>query len=215
MRPRVRMKQTMKIAVSCLALVLSGRTPAAEAPARAGGVRSGEAAPGPVEPKGKAAGIPSMKGVDLSSAWKVLWGTLGICGLTVAAVLLRRKFGSRTWRTPAGEGLQILGRAALSPRHHVFVLRFSDRKVLVGISGDRMVPLAVIEEGNPHGSRLEGMIPERGVPERAVPERGALERGNGSSRRTVIEADLAPYRRQVDRLRELLSGRQPASGREE
>ena len=215
MRRSVRMKTMMEIAVSCLALLLSGRTPAAEAPSRAGGVQSGEAAPGLPEPKGKAAGIPSMKGVDLSGAWKVLWGTLGISGLAVAAVLLRRKLGLRTWRTPAGEGLQILGRAALSPRHHVFVLRFSDRKVLVGVSGDRMVPLAVIEDGNPHGSRLEGVIPERGIPERGGPDRGAQERGTGSSRRTVIEADLVPYRRQVDRLRELLRGGQSAFHKEE
>ena len=219
MRRRVRIRM-IEIAISCLAL-LSGWTPAAETPARAGGVQSGEVAPGPLEPRrAKAAEIPSMKGVDLSGAWKVLWGTLGISGLAFAAVLLRRKYGSRAWRAPAGEGLQILARTALSPRHHVFVLRFSDRKVLVGVSGDRMVPLAVIEDGTSRGSRLEGMVPERGTPERAVPERGfsergAPERGNGSSRRSVSDADLMPYRRQVDRLRDLLRGRQPASGREE
>jgi flagellar biogenesis protein FliO len=153
-----------------------------------------------------------MKGVDLSGAWKVLWGTLGIGGLAIAAALVWRKHGSRTWRAAAGEGLQVLGRAALSPRHHVFVVRFGDRKVLVGVSGDRMASLAVVEEGSPSGPRLEAAMTERGGP-----DRGAVEREIGCSRRTVSEADLVPYRRQVDRLRDLLRGRPPmgSAGREE
>ena len=120
-----------------------------------------------------------------------------------AALLAAGAFGVVLWKRRSvglgskaqGQGvLQIVGRAALSPRHFVYVVRVSDRRLVVGVSGDRMVSLGVLDE--PAAPRLAPRV-----------ETPAPEKRSEPQQRAVTEADLMPYRRQVSRLRELLRGR--------
>lgn len=101
---------------------------------------------------------------------------------------LRKWFSQRGTLHSTGE-IEVAGRAALSPKHLVFVLRVADQRIVVGVSGDRMSPLAVVEDG-------KARRPQAAVPESAE-----------GGRKTVGEADLMPYRRQMDRLRGLFRGR--------
>jgi flagellar biogenesis protein FliO len=114
-------------------------------------------------------------------------GAVGLLGLGLIFVS-RKCLRSGMGLSSSGE-IEVTGRAALSPKHVVFVLRVDERRIVVGLSGERMYSLAVIgdrgEQGH-HASR----------PEREI----------SSSGKAIGEADLMPYRRQMDRLRGLFRG---------
>lgn len=151
-----------------------------------------------------AAGIPFAGGGLLRKL--ALWtGGLSLLGSGLVLVWVKASRARRGQR--GGEGIEVVGRAALSHRHLVFVLRVSGRHLVVGVSGDRMTPLGAFED-SPVEKPMPAPAPVSApVP---VPAQGFSSRLEGSTfplaRRAVEDADLAPYRKQMDRLRGLLRG---------
>ena len=73
------------------------------------------------------------------------------------------------------DGLQVVGRVSLSPRHSVCLLRVgTGRAVLVGMCGDQMSPLASIDEPAELAELLSSVDSRRQTAERAI-ESGRVE----------------------------------------
>jgi flagellar biogenesis protein FliO len=129
---------------------------------------------------------------------------LGLGSVSLALAGAGLVFFYRRWlpggNRAASEGdLKVVGRVALSPRHLVYLLQAEGRKVVVGVSGDRLTSLAVLEE---RGRAAASPAPPPASPRLDLP---ASARAFGESTgRAVSAADLMPYRRQVNRLREML-----------
>jgi hypothetical protein len=149
--------------------------------------------------------------------------------------------------------LEILDRIALSTRQWVCILRVDEKRVVVGVSGDTMTSLAVLDDASRdsrlgsgggsveggqglevEGYRREddragwGAGPVRGVSSRESmrrdegtfwfrPGSGAREGGApaGSGGDVPWENHLAPYRREVNRLRAMLQNWSRTTEREE
>ena len=178
----------------------SGETPQA-APARTASAERSQATMDPIRIEG---------GVVL----RLMLGAVGLCVLGGCLVYAARRWWPGGASSPGAAGLQVLGRVALSPRHFVCVLGAGGKKIVVGVSGDHMTALAVL--GDPQVprattlGRAEGTVRVEG----ALRGEGALraEGGPGGGRtepsqRSLTEADLLPYRRQVSRIREMFRGR--------
>jgi flagellar biogenesis protein FliO len=143
---------------------------------------------------------PVQKAAGAWEGWTLVIGTAGLMALVCGALFLARRRALGLTKLSAENSLQIVGRAALSPKHVVFVLRVADRQVVVGLSGERMVPLAVLD----------------GLPrDKDGAESGPQGRIAEPSTRTISASDLMPYRRQVERLRGLLRGKGSNASAEE
>lgn len=105
-------------------------------------------------------------------------------------------------RLSGGGGIEILGRASLSPRHAVFVLRLDGKKILVGMAPDRLTSLAVLDE--PAAMKQAGISKS---PPLSRADANTFPSRSEAPSRTVTEDDLLPYRRQVNRLRDMLRRR--------
>jgi flagellar biogenesis protein FliO len=114
--------------------------------------------------------------------------------ILVALVFYRRRVKGVP-RLEGGEGIQIVGRTAISPRHAVVVLRISNHRLIVGLAGERMTSLGILDD-----SSVETVPREPGFSARPE-DQEAVARA-----RTIKDSDLVPYRQQVDRLRGLLKG---------
>lgn len=128
---------------------------------------------------------------------------LGLAAAAIAAasagvVWAQRRILSRGPRRGFAAGtLRVLARAALSPKHFVWVVEFRDREILVGGSPDRLELLAIFER--------EPAAPAVAREENSGLERSGESLGGPSEKPRRIQArDLLPYRRQVERLRGLL-----------
>jgi flagellar biogenesis protein FliO len=172
----------------------SGETPQA-APARTASAERGQTAMNPIRIEG---------GVVL----RLMLGAVGLCVLGGCLVYAARRWGPGGASSPGAAGLQVLGRVALSPRHFVCVLGAGGKKIVVGVSGDHMTALAVL--GDPQAPRATTLGRAAGT----VRVEGALRADGGPgggrtepSQRSLTEADLLPYRRQVTRIREMFRGR--------
>ncbi len=159
-------------------------------------------------------GAPSTESDRAESSLVGGWQLAGLGVLLVGLASFAWRLRSRglVRRRGASEGgtITIVDRVALSPRHAVAVLRVSERTLVVGFSGDRVSPLA--EWG---GDALAGGTSAETAPERpesywfrnprdasgGAPET-TLGASSGSS--DVWDRDLAPYRREVTRLKEAL-----------
>jgi len=123
----------------------------------------------------------------------------------VGVIAFRRSRG-RSAANPGGEGIDVVGRTMISPRHSVLVLRTSGKRIAVAIAGERVTPLGMWED------------PSSGDPMSGAPEAPRKAQGAGgftirpedqeaiSAARRFREADLVPYRKQVERLRGFLRG---------
>lgn len=111
---------------------------------------------------------------------------------TAGIYLLRRKKGHAAW-SGAGGSVEIVGRAALTHKHSVCVVRVGDASIVIGLAGDRMSPLAVLEGTSPPADRA----PAGRVGRPPLPE---LSRGR------LDPDELERYRKQVNRLKDLLRG---------
>ena len=110
-------------------------------------------------------------------------GAIGLLGSGL--IFISRKYLSSPASLHSSGDIEVTGRAALSSKHLVFVLRVGERQIVVGVSGDGMSPLAVLGESG--GRSCQASSAERQM--------------------SFREADLIPYRRQMDRLRGLFRGR--------
>jgi flagellar biogenesis protein FliO len=96
--------------------------------------------------------------------------------------------------------VEIVGRAALSHRHSVCVIRVGEARIVIGLAGDRMSSLAVLEDD---------AAPDRAPADRTVrPPLPEIPRGR------LDPGELDRYRRQVDRLKDLLRGPLRGAARE-
>ena len=142
-----------------------------------------EPAAAPAAPAPAAAGS-SRHGAAIVTGALVL-AAAGIC-------LLRRKKARAASSSHAG-AVEIVGRAALSHKHSVCVVRVGDTRIVIGLAGDRMSPLAVLEDSS--------SSPERAPPGRVGrPPLPELPRGR------LDPDEMDRYRKQVDRLKDLLRG---------
>ncbi|HVR75900.1 MAG TPA: flagellar biosynthetic protein FliO [Planctomycetota bacterium] len=153
-----------------------------------------------------APGVPFAGGGLLRKL--ALWtGGLSLLGSGLVLVWVKASRARRGQR--GGEGIEVVGRTALSHRHLVFVLRVSGRRLVVGVSGDRMTPLGAFED-SPAEKPMPAPPPAPAPASASVPAQGFSSRLEGSSfplaRSAVEDADLAPYRKQMNRLRGLLRG---------
>jgi hypothetical protein len=113
-------------------------------------------------------------------------------------VLAARRRRARFPGAPAVEPIDVVGRAALSSRHSIYIVRAAGRRIVLGVAGERMTALAVIDE------RAADAPPP-------PPPRGFTSRLGDVTRRLPAKegppsAELEPYRKQVDRLRGMLRG---------
>ena len=190
---------------------------------------------------------PSDEAAILAEEWPLRFLGLTTATLAVLAVLFllwrRRRF--RAGASEGGARLEILDKIALSTRQWVCILRVDEKRVVVGVSGDTMTSLAVLDDDSSRGAprpqrgssnqggqalkvegyRLDetgGASPGSGVDRSASSRRESMRRDEGSfwfrpdngpsreaepsgSRDDVsLENHLAPYRREVNRLRATL-----------
>jgi len=123
-----------------------------------------------------------------------LWA-VGLGLFIFGVVVFYRRRARGTARLEGSEGIQVVGRTAISPRHAVIVLRISNRRLVVGLSGDRMTSLGILDDSSAETSAREPGFSARPEDHEAV-----------ARARTIKDSDLVPYRQQVDRLRGLLRG---------
>ncbi len=127
----------------------------------------------------------------------------------VAALGILALAGVRVWRRLAARvglgldsgGLRVVSRAALTPRHFIYTVRLgSQRLLVVGVSGDRITALSEFDDPAQVmalDSAFEKSLERAGAPE-------AVEaRGTAGGR---PDGDLSPYRREVQKLSELVRG---------
>ncbi len=63
-------------------------------------------------------------------------------------VFFYRRFAGGAIGLRGSRVVEVLGRTALSPRHAVCLLKVGRRLVLVGVAGDRVAPISVIESAD-------------------------------------------------------------------
>jgi len=149
-----------------------------------------------------APGTPEPRGAGSSLGWKLGGPGIGLalCGLTVITIRRRRARGT----TPNEAGVvQVVGRALLSHRHAIFVVQVSGRRLVVGVSGDRMTALDAFEPAGeaaaePVEEPAPAPAPLRGYSVRPKDRQALL------ARREDDAAELRPYRQKMDRLRDAL-----------
>lgn len=217
------MKRAMRARVSVFRVLSVILFPATLA--FAAGETSGRVAPGEtvekilhgekVDVAASAEGMPGAMALFLKVSG---WTCLAILSTLALATLYRRS--PRAGRAHAGKGeMEILARAALSPKHAVILLRAGSRRIVVGISGERMRPLAVFEAPQNSSSaadREPEMRWDHLSPGTGTGTKTEREVGQSWEPARVRPEDLEPYRRQVDRLRGLLEswrGQWPENGR--
>lgn len=129
----------------------------------AGEPRSPDQATAPVESSAGASSPSSTKlrrrgatglssGDSLSSGLSVPWYRSGFVSLGVVLGVIGAVYWLTRKLVPAlassdGTAVRVVARTALSPKHNVALLRVGRRFVLVGLSGERMSPLAEITDG--------------------------------------------------------------------
>ncbi len=153
-----------------------------------------------------------------------MWaGGLLVAGFGLLAV--RRVRNAKGGARPGGEGIEVVGHAMLSHKHAVFVLRVSGRRLVVGVSGDRMAALGMVGEvgdvdaaapsshapsSHTAGKPAAGSHSARPPCDRSAQGQGFSVRPGDreavAAARRMHDADLLPYRKQMDRLRGLLRG---------
>lgn len=129
-------------------------------------------------------------------------------GIFLAAVglLVLRRYRKRAGVGILSEGIEVIGRTMISPRHSVLVLRMQGKRVALAIAGDRVTPLGLWDD-----STAVSMVAEKSAPVQ-VPERAGgftirpQDREAQDAARRFRDSDLQPYRQQVERLRGLLRG---------
>ena len=148
-----------------------------------------------------ALGTPPKKSVFRRGNEEVLstlkWTGFAVLVAAVAAgtcLAIRRR---RQWRRTATDGhrLEIVDRLALSPKHWACLLRVEGRLLVVGMTPDRMRTLALFDD--------DAKTPAESTPNTKGDSywfRPASEGGRSG----VLDENLAPYRREVTRLRAML-----------
>ena len=197
----------------------------------------------------KDAGSPSSSAdaATLAKEWPLRFVGLTTAMLATVAILflLWRRRRLRAGASEGGARLEILDKIALSTRQWVCILRVDEKRVVVGVSGDTMTSLAVLDDDSSRGSRwrrgggseqggqaveVEGYrLDETGragpgscVDRSATSPRESMRRDegtfwfrpenrpsrddepSGSGDDVSWENHLAPYRREVNRLRAML-----------
>jgi flagellar biogenesis protein FliO len=132
-------------------------------------------------------------GAGGSTTFRLLVGA-GALLVLGAAVLVARKRRSHFAGALAIEPIDVVGRAALSSKHSIYIVRTAGRRIVLGVAGERMTALAVIED--------------RGAEPAPASARGFTPRVSDALRRPAAKdlpaADLDPYRKQMERLRGML-----------
>jgi len=127
--------------------------------------------------------------------------------LALAAVRVWRRLAARGAPGADGGGLRVVSRAALTPRHFIYTVRVgSQRLLVVGVSGDRITALSEFDDPAQVlalDSAFQKSLERAGGPEAAE---------TGEEARLRAEGDLSPYRREVQRLSELVRGWRRAAG---
>jgi flagellar biogenesis protein FliO len=94
-------------------------------------------------------GEPASEARDASTR-RTPWVVIAVVAALLvfgALVLLRRRLPARGSGSAAG-WVQVVGRVSLTPGHSIFAVRCGRRIVLVGVSGDRVTPVADWGEEN-------------------------------------------------------------------
>jgi len=163
------------------------------------------------------AGTPSAErdGAAKLGAWAAALVALG----GVFFFVRRAKLLPRAAFRPA-EGLELAGRIALTPRHSVHLVCGRGRCVWVGVAGDRMVSLGEFSEAARPAAEPQATV-ERcepaesaAAPSETAPSLGGFtirpqDREAIATARALHDEDLQPYRRQMDRMRDILRGIRP------
>jgi flagellar protein FliO/FliZ len=190
-RPRIAVEPRAAGAACILVLVAGGALHAAEGDPVAPGQRVADIL-GPA----REAARPAPEGTGPGVARLALAaGALLVLGAAAIAVRRRRRMAGVAG---SPEPLEIVGCIALSPRHTIYTVRAAGRRIVVGVSGDGMAALAVIEDRS-----AEAAAPP---PSRGFSSRLPAEPSRRLDARSAPPIDLDPYRKQVDRLRGILRG---------
>jgi flagellar biogenesis protein FliO len=140
----------------------------------------------------------TVVGIDGAAIFRAVGATIFVCVGAGGVLWAYRRWGRPTVSAPDSGGLRVAGRVALTAKHLVYELRVGRERILVGVVGDRMCPLGVLVDPPGRDAVSTPATPQE-------PRRFA------GSTVPVEESDLLPYRRQVNRLRELLRESGPDS----
>jgi flagellar biogenesis protein FliO len=92
-------------------------------------------------------------GSVLRSFLRLAGGAAAVLVAGVALLWFYRRLSPQRAIAARGGLLEVLDRAALTPRHTVYLLRIAERKmVLVGVSGERMAALAALDDASPRAA---------------------------------------------------------------
>ena len=164
-----------------------------------------------LESKEKAQGPapPGSTGRNEPSSRLGLWAA-GVLACAAGWIVLRkaRRRGagiSMRAGVAAAEEIEVVARLPLTHKHAVYVVNACGRRFALGISAEGITLLGAL------GGEASAHVPPDALPSaRAASAHGysALPEGKEavSSARLLRDADLAPYRKQMDRIRGLLRG---------
>jgi flagellar biogenesis protein FliO len=134
----------------------------------------------------------AVAGTGGAAILRVVGATIFASLAAVGLVWAWRRWG-RTSALPSDSGgLRVAGRVALTARHFVYELRVGRERILVGVADDRMCPLGVLADPPAKETAPTAAVPLQET-RRVVGIQAPVE-----------DSDLLPYRRQVNRLREIL-----------
>lgn len=143
--------------------------------------------------------------------YRLLGWTAALCVLGTAAVGIWKRAAARPGGIAGGRGLRVVSRTALSQRHLLYLVRVgNERMLLLGVSGDRIATLTEFKDAA-QVLALDGSFAEtlKGV---GVP---TSRDETGSDGQSEPDGPLLPFRREIHRLRSVVSGwRDRLQGRE-
>jgi flagellar biogenesis protein FliO len=134
----------------------------------------------------------------------VLWvGLISI--IIIGGFCLIRKFFPGTRRLFGSRLVRILGRSHLSPKHSVYLLKVGERVLVLGVSGDRINPLAEIND-----EREVALMAAEGQPAPSEGPRLSFKKLFGRGKEVLASQEPPPgeldeAREEIKRIRRMVS----------
>lgn len=187
-------RQTLRvISVALVLVVLIGMAPIGWAVEQ--GANGGSVTAGGLGTTSKAS-VFGRENDEMLSSLRWTGGILLIASMAVGAFFVIRR--RRQWGRMAADGhqLEIIDRLALSPKHWACLVRVEGRLLVVGMTADSLRTLALFDDGDTTSSTSNPPTPKS--------ESFWFRPSGDEGRSGVLDDNLAPYRREVTRLRAML-----------
>ena len=114
---------------------------------------------------------PALPGVGsaLTPAVPLARIAMAVAGVSALGWGLTAWTRRRRQQSPGGDAhIEVLARRGIGPRHQVILIEVSGQRLLVGVSGDRVAPIANLSEPPVFGAALQREIPDDGLEQELV-----------------------------------------------